>query len=171
LTEPHGASRFSSLFLFELVNRNRNSILNFGELLAMTHRYWATLLIVTVLGACLPALAQDLVSPKLLPPAPELRAGITARNIALDMGTDPPSQPAAPHRHWSKTGKILTIVGASLAGAGAVALAHGETTQVACTSNGSGGTCVDIAWRTTGAIWLGAGAALVIVGVTRHTDD
>ena len=137
----------------------------------MTHRCWLTLLIVAVLGACLPTLAQDLVSPKLLPPASALRSGIATRNLAFDMGTDPPSQAPAPHRHWSKTGKILTIVGASLAGAGAAALAHGETTKVACTSNGTTGTCVDIAWRTTGAIWLGGGAALVIVGVTRHTDD
>jgi hypothetical protein len=138
----------------------------------MRHRYWATLLVVTMLGAVLPAFAQELVSPKLLPPASELRSGIAARNLAFDMGTDPPpNQAPAPHRHWSKTGKILTIVGAGLAGAGAVALVHGENTQVACTSNGSGGTCVDIAWRATGAIWLGGGAALVIVGVTRHTDD
>jgi hypothetical protein len=137
----------------------------------MRHLCWLTFLIVAMLGACLPALAQDLVSPKLLPPAPSLRSGIAARSLAFDMGTDPPNQTSAPHRHWSKTGKILTIVGAGLAGAGAAALAHGETTQVACTSNGTSGTCVDIAWRTTGAIWLGGGAALVIVGVTRHTDD
>lgn len=137
----------------------------------MSHRHWITLAAVAMLGACLPAMAQNLVSPKLLPPAPALRSGIAARNLAFDMGSDPPSQAPAPHRHWSKTGKILTIIGAGLAGAGAAALAHGETTQVACTSNGTSGTCVDIAWRTTGAIWLGAGAALVIVGVTRHTED
>ncbi len=83
------------------------------------------------------------------------------------MGNDQTSQPAAPHRHWSKTGKILTIVGVGLIGAGAAALVHGQNTQVACNN----GTCVDLAWRATGAVWAGGGAALVIVGLTRHTDD
>jgi hypothetical protein len=133
----------------------------------MTHRSWATLLIVTLLGACLPALTQDLVSPKLLPPASELRAGIVTRSLTFDMGNDQADQPAAPHRHWSKTGKILTIVGVGLIGAGAAALVHGQNTQVACNN----GTCVDLAWRATGAVWAGGGAALVIVGLTRHTDD
>jgi hypothetical protein len=133
----------------------------------MTHRSWATLLIVTLLGACLPALTQDLVSPKLLPPASELRAGIVTRSLTFDMGNDQADQPAAPHRHWSKTGKILTIVGAGLIGAGAAALVHGQNTRVACND----GTCVDVAWRATGAVWAGGGAALVIVGLTRHTDD
>jgi hypothetical protein len=133
----------------------------------MTNRSWATLVIVTLLGGCLPALTQDLVSPKLLPPASELRAGIPTRNLTFDMGNDQTSQPAAPHRHWSKTGKILTIVGVGLIGAGAAALVHGQNTQVACNN----GTCVDLAWRATGAVWAGGGAALVIVGLTRHTDD
>jgi len=73
-----------------------------------------------MLGGCLQALAQNLVSPKLLPAAPALRVGIAKQNLAFDMGKDPSSESAAPHRHWSKTGKILTIVGAGLIGAGAV---------------------------------------------------
>jgi hypothetical protein len=133
----------------------------------MTRRCWAVLLVVTMLGGCLPVLAQDFVSPKLLPPASALRMGIATRNLALAPGDDPSKQAPSPNRHWSKTGKILTIVGAGLIGAGTVALVHGQNTQVAC----SNGTCVDIKWRTTGAIWAGAGAALVIVGVTRHTTN
>ncbi len=135
----------------------------------MTHRVWATLLIAAVFSACLPASAQDLVSPKLLPPVSALRVGIAAHNTALAMGDDPSNsnQATAPHRRWSKTGKILTIVGAGLIGAGTAALIHGQNTQVTC----SNGRCVDIAWRDTGAIWTGAGAALVIIGVTRHTTD
>ena len=136
----------------------------------MTYRRWAVLAMVTVamLGLSSQAFTQDLVSPKLLPPAAALRTGIATRNLAFQTG-DNASKPAPPppHRHWSKTGKILTIVGAGLLGAGTVALVHGQNTQVACNN----GTCVDIAWRDTGAIWAGAGAALVIVGVTRHTED
>ena len=135
----------------------------------MTSRGWATILIVTMLGVGLPASAQELVSPKLLPPASALRAGMASRNPAFDMGDDPSNSKhaAAPHRHWSKTGKILTIVGAGLVGAGAAAIVHGQNTRVAC----SGTTCVDIAWRNTGIIWAAGGSALMIVGLTRHTTD
>jgi hypothetical protein len=137
----------------------------------MTLRFWATLLIVTMFGMCLAALSQDLVSPKLLPAASELRAGMVVRNLAFDVGEDPSNPPPAPHRHWSKTGKILTIVGVGLIGAGTAALVHGQDTRVVCASNGAAETCADIAWRATGAIWVGGGAALTIVGLTRHTED
>lgn len=139
----------------------------------MTHRGWAALLIVTMFGTYLQASAQELVSPKLLPPASVLRAGIAARSPAFGMGDDPSNSrhAAAPHKHWSKTGKILTIVGAGLIGAGTAAIVHGQNTRVACTSNGTVETCASIAWRATGAIWAGGGAALVIVGATRRTDD
>jgi hypothetical protein len=136
----------------------------------VTYRGWAALLMVTMLGGCLQAFSQELVSPKLLPPPSAMRAGSAGRNLAFDLGDDPANSnhPAAPHhRHWSKTGKILTIVGAGLVGAGAAAIVHGQNTRVAC----SGTTCVDVAWKATGAIWTGAGAALVIIGATRRTDD
>jgi hypothetical protein len=133
----------------------------------MTHRFVAVLLIVTMSGMCMPASAADLVSPKLLPPASALRTGIPDRNISFDAGTAPPIQPAAPHRHWSKTGKILTIVGGGLVAAGTVAIVHGQNTPVACNGN----TCVGIAWRDTGIGWAAGGAALMIVGLTRHTTD
>ena len=138
----------------------------------MTHRCWAALLVVTVtmLGVCSQAFSQNLVSPNLLPPAATLRAGIDARNLTFDAG-DSPNQPAVHHRHWSKTGKILTFVGIGLVGAGAAAIVHGQDTRIACTSNGATETCADIAWKATGAVWLGGGAALVIIGATRHTDD
>ncbi|HKV79039.1 MAG TPA: hypothetical protein VJP02_12900 [Candidatus Sulfotelmatobacter sp.] len=133
----------------------------------MTYRLLVTLLITTMLWTCTQTLAQDLVSPKLLPPASALRVTAANRHLALDMATDPPSQTATPHRHWSKGGKVMTIIGAGLVGAGTAALIHGQNTQVAC----SNGTCASIAWRATGAIWMGGGAALVIVGATRRTED
>jgi hypothetical protein len=135
----------------------------------MTSRWWATILIVTMLGVGLQAWGQELVSAKLLPPPSALRPGIASRNPAFDIGDDPSNSnhAAAPHRHWSKTGKILTIVGAGLIGAGAAAIVHGQNTRVACSNT----TCVDIAWRDTGIIWAAGGSALVIVGLTRHTTD
>ena len=133
----------------------------------MTRRCWAGLLVVTMLGGCLPVLAQDLVSPKLLPRASELRVEVANRHLALDTATDPPSQTATPHRHWSKGGKVMTIIGAGLVGAGTAALIHGQNTQIAC----SNGYCTSIAWKATGAIWMAGGAALVIVGATRRTEN
>ncbi|MGP0020824.1 MAG: hypothetical protein ACLPHP_19805 [Candidatus Sulfotelmatobacter sp.] len=135
----------------------------------MRRQRWAALLITTVamLALSLQTFAQDSVAPRLLPSPSELRTGIAARNLAFQTGEEASKPMALPHRHWSKTGKILTIVGAGLLGAGTVALVHGENTQLAC----SNGSCVDIAWRDTGAIWAGTGAVLVIVGVTRHTTD
>lgn len=133
----------------------------------MTHRFVAVVLMVAMSGACMPASAADLVSPKLLPPVSALRAGIPTRSVSFDAGTAASSQPSAPHRHWSKTGKILTIVGGGLVAAGTVAIVHGQNTPVTCNGN----TCVDIAWRDTGIGWAAGGAALMIVGLTRHTTD
>lgn len=133
----------------------------------MTHRVWAMLLIMAMLGVSLPASAADLVSPKLLPPASALRFGTPNLNAAFDSGSGSSDQPAAPHRHWSKTGKILTIIGAGFVAGGTAAIIHGQRTTVAC----SGNTCADIVWRDTGIGWAVSGAALMIVGLTRHTTD
>jgi hypothetical protein len=133
----------------------------------MTYRYLVALLITTMSCTSTQTLAQDLVSPKLLPPASELRVTVANRHFAFDADNDPPNQAATPHRHWSKAGKIMTVIGAGLIGAGTGALIHGQNTQVAC----SNGTCTEIAWRATGAIWMAGGAALVIVGATRRTED
>lgn len=132
----------------------------------MRPRFLSMLVILALLLTCLPASAVDLVSPKLLPPASGLRAGIPNRNVAFDSGTSSSDRPA-PRRHWNKTGKILTIVGGGLIAGGAAAVVHGQNTKVACSS----GTCTEITWKATGAVWMAGGAALVIVGLTRHTTD
>jgi hypothetical protein len=133
----------------------------------MTYKLLVALVITTVFWTSTQTLAQDLVSPKLLPPASELRVAAANRHLALTTETDPPSQAAKPHRHWSKGGKVMTIIGAGLIGAGTGALIHGQNTQIAC----SNGYCTSVAWRATGAIWMAGGAALVIVGATRRTED
>lgn len=133
----------------------------------MTNRSWVVLLIATMCWTCVPAAAQNLVSPKLLPPTSVLRADFSNSHATFATESDQPDTAGTPHRHWSKGGKIMTIIGAGLIGAGTAALIHGQNTQVAC----SNGTCTEIAWRATGAIWMGGGAALVIVGATRRTTD
>ncbi len=133
----------------------------------MTHRFLAMLLVMAMVGVGLPAWAADLVSPKLLPPASGLRVVTPNLNARFDSGTVPSGQPPEKHRHWSKTGKILTIVGGGSIAGGAAALVHGQNTTVACGSS----SCTQIGWRATGAAWTAGGAALVIVGLTRHTTD
>jgi hypothetical protein len=125
------------------------------------------LLVMAMLGVGSPASAADLVSPKLLPPASGLRVVTLDPSAALDSGTVPSDPPPAKHRHWSKTGKILTIVGGGLIVGGTAAIVHGQNTRIAC----SGNTCTDIVWRNTGIGWVAGGAALAIIGLTRHTTD
>lgn len=138
----------------------------------MTHRFLAMLLVMAMLGVCSPASAADLVSPKLLPPASGSRVVTPNLNAALDSGTVPSDPPPERHRHWSKTGKILTIVGGGLIGAGAGAFVYGQNNpQAGCRSGGIIDSCTAVVWKATGGIWMGAGAALVIVGLTRHTTD
>jgi hypothetical protein len=109
----------------------------------MTHRRLAMLLVMAMLGACLPASAADLVSPKLCPPASGLRVGTSNLNAAFDPETVPSDQPAEEHRQWNQTGKVLTIVGVSLIAGGAAAIVHGQNTTVACRYN----TCAQIVWK------------------------
>src|ERR1700741_1145815 len=115
----------------------------------MTCRAWSALLIASMCLTWGQALAQDLVSPKLVPPAAVLREEVATRNLAFATDNDSANTTATPRRHWTKAGKIMTIVGAGLIGAGTGALIHGQNTHIACNN----GTCVDVAWRATGAIW------------------
>jgi len=122
-----------------------------------------------MLLACLPASAQELVSHKLLPAPTELRAAIPDFHASLDEPAASSNQPVR-HRHWTKGGKIMTGIGAGLLVGGGIALAHGlnNANSYSCTS---GGTCVAVDWKVTGGIWLGTGAVLTVLGVTRHSTD
>jgi hypothetical protein len=60
---------------------------------------------------------------------------------------------------WTRGGKIMTIVGAALAGAGVIMMATYEEPTTP-------GTHID--WKLTGAIWTAGGAALAIIGLTRR---
>lgn len=114
-----------------------------------------------------PAIAQNLVSPKLLPPPAELRTATA--NASFGQTTN--AQPAHPavQKHWTKGGKIMTYIGAGLLGGGTGALAYGLSNEnsFACDS---GGTCIAVDWKWTGVGWMAAGGALMAVGLTRHSE-
>ena len=135
----------------------------------MTRLFGAIVLGVAMSLTCLPASAQEMVSHKLLPPPAELRAAIPDFNVSFDDPATPSSQPVK-RRHWTKGGKIMTGIGVGLLVGGGAALAHGLTNanSYSCTS---GGTCLAVDWKVTGGIWLGAGAVLTALGVTRHSTD
>jgi hypothetical protein len=62
----------------------------------------------------------------------------------------------------TKGGKIMTGIGLGLLAAGVVMIAVDGGTEVGSSSD------VSIDWRTTGYIWAGAGAVLLIIGLTRR---
>jgi len=72
------------------------------------------------------------------------------------------AQSASSGKTWTRTGKILTIIGIPVAAAGAVMLAVGSD------EDPIGDTGLAINWRATGAVWLISGAVLTIVGLTRR---
>jgi hypothetical protein len=71
--------------------------------------------------------------------------------------TQAPQQQPSPQPR-SKVGKALTVIGIGMMAGGGAMMAVGN-------NEGCVGTCID--WRTTGAVWLGAGAVLTIIGVAK----
>jgi len=135
----------------------------------MTRLLGVIVLGMAMLLVCLPASAQEMVSHKLLPAPTELRAAIPDFHASLDEPAAASNQPVR-QRHWTKGGKIMTGIGAGLLVGGGIALAHGlsNANSYSCTS---GGTCLAVDWKVTGGIWLGTGAVLTVLGVTRHSSD
>jgi hypothetical protein len=129
-------------------------------------RFWA-ILVTGALFFSLPAFAQDLVSPKLLPPSAELRAAAANASFGQNTGAQP-AQPA-PKKHWTKGGKIMTFIGAGLLAGGSGALAYGLSNENSYSCS-SGGTCIAVDWKWTGVGWMAAGGALTAIGLTRHSE-
>lgn len=75
------------------------------------------------------------------------------------------TQSASSGRTWTKAGKIMTAIGIPLAAVGAVVLIAGPKETDYMTG---GTTGVRVYWKATGAIWLGIGSVLTIVGLTRR---
>ena len=141
------------------------------------------LLIGAMLGLCSPVYAGDFVSPRFKMPEGSSRVGSALPNFGARVGLpstyaafglpqssqQQSSQPTPParQRHWSRNGKVLTILGLAMAGAGAVMMTKDNST---ISSSCSGSTCTEyqIRWKVTGGITMGTGAALTILGLTRR---
>jgi len=71
----------------------------------------------------------------------------------------PQQQPSTPPK--SKVGKTLTVLGICVMGVGGAMMAFGPSkSETDCV-----GLCVD--WKLTGGLWLGTGAVLTLIGVSK----
>ena len=152
----------------------------------------AIVLVGALLGVCSPVLADDFVPQKfnVLPAGlgvtlgprgvssePELpgfstQTGLAGANAAFspqDPNQQQPTQPAyqpPPQRHWTKTGKIETIIGAGLIVPGLLAASNNR--PGVCEAP----TCADPGlshfYLGVGLVAVGLGAAMVIPGLTRR---
>ena len=129
----------------------------------------ASILVLVLTGLSCPAFAGDLVSPKLLPPSPApggrlvWQGSIAAFGLPQSGQAQGPAQQAAP-RPRSKAGKILTIVGLGVAGAGvAMVVAAPKESSVYSSGNSS----VNLNWRYTGYAWIGIGGVLATIGLIK----
>ena len=141
-------------------------------------------LIVAILGLCSPVYAGDFVSPRFNMPAKSASVGsalptfgakvaLPSTYAAFAPPQSSPQQTSQPaplprQRHWSTKGKVLTIMGLGLAGAGGYMMTKENST---ISSSCSGNTCTEyqLRWRVAGGISIGTGAFLAILGLTRHT--
>jgi hypothetical protein len=105
------------------------------------------------------ALAASAAEPNLVNPA--LIAGMAAPRAGA-ASADQPAQPSG-GRRWTHGGKIMTFIGVGLVGAGAFMMTRSNTTVAT-----SGSTAYQINWKATGGITMGAGAVLMILGLTRR---
>lgn len=134
----------------------------------MIRRYLAVIMVMMLIGLSSPALAGDLVSPKLM--AGLSVKGFPGRIAAFSLqgsgqaGSQSQSQAAPSHRHWTRGGKVLTFIGLAFVGGGAVMM----TREVPDSEMVPGQTYVR--WKRVGGISMGIGGALAIVGLTRRGD-
>ncbi len=130
----------------------------------MTRRYLAIIMVISLIGMCSPALAGDLVSPKLLgslSERPYLRGSIAA--FSLPQAGQAPAKSQPQSKEWTKPGKIMTIAGLGVVGAGAVMMTRSNSTVYS-----SGNQSLQINWKATGGITMGGGAVLALIGLTRR---
>ena len=133
----------------------------------MTRICWS---LVFVIAACSPAIAGDLVSPKLLgPPARSGRLFLPGAIAAFNLPQSGQTQANAPaqSRKLSKTGKTLVIAGAGVIAIGAFMMTRSNTT-ISSSVSGNIQRDVQINWKATGGGVAGGGAAMLIIGLTRR---
>lgn len=121
----------------------------------------ATVLMLAIFCVSLPASAQNLVSPKLLPPPPSLRTGIQLR-ASLGQGSSTQTDQSVHRTHWTTGGKVMTFVGAGLVVLGAALAAQGASNSQRLFAN-------DEKW--TGVGILAGGSVLTIIGLTRRSSN
>jgi hypothetical protein len=124
-------------------------------------RLGSIVVLMLVFAAALPVSAQNLVSPKLLPPLSSLHA---MQNLHASLGRSSavPANGPVQRKHWTRGGKVMTFVGAGVAAVGTVLLVHGASNQQQMFAK-------DEEW--TGAGMLAGGSVLAIVGLTRHSKN
>jgi hypothetical protein len=151
----------------------------------VVQKYFAVFLVFLLSSlAAVPAFAGDYTNTKLLPHRLPLSASAALASSAaipgrttfnemagtLAFAPQQPGQaqstPPAPARHWSRAGKIMTVIGAGLAVAGGIMMTKQNTT-ISSTST----TETQIDWKATGAGFIAGGAILAVVGLTRHSTD
>lgn len=119
-------------------------------------RALALVLVYVLFGLMLPvpaaAAEAPLVNPKLL-------AGLVPPSAAGMPNQAQSTQKAPADKVWTHGGKVMTVIGLACVGAGAVMMTR---------SNSDIGSGYQINWRATGAIWIGAGGVLTILGLTRR---
>ena len=126
------------------------------------NRLGAIVVLIFVFSYALPVSAQNLVSPKLLPPTMSLHAGVKNLNAAFGQGSGTQTNQQVHRRHWTTGGKVMTFVGAGIAVTGTVLLVHGASNPQRMFAN-------DVKW--TGAGVLAGGSVLTIIGLTRHSTN
>lgn len=123
----------------------------------------ATVLMLAIFCVSLPASAQNLVSPKLLPPPPSLRTGIQLR-ASLGQGSSTQTDQSVHRTHWTTGGKVMTFVGAGLVVLGAALAAQGASSHQTFANFAN-----DEKW--TGVGILAGGSVLTIIGLTRRSSN
>jgi len=129
---------------------------------------FGVVLVLAISFFSLPAFAQNLVSPRLLPSPAELR--VATANASLGQNSSAAPEQPVPQKHWTKGGKIMTYIGLGLLAGGVSAFAYGESNGNSYGCN-SGGTCIAVDWKWTGVGWMAAGSTLTVIGLTRHSTD
>lgn len=113
-------------------------------------------------ASVVPASAQNLVSPKLLPVKPSLRVGVENVNAAFGQDSRTQTNEVSRRKHWTTGGKVLTFVGAGIATMGTVLLVHGASNP---------GQLFARDEKFVGIGILAGGSVTTIIGLTRRSTN
>jgi len=138
----------------------------------MFHRWIASGLILTILTTVSPVFAGDLTS--IQTPSPvAARTSIFHRSGSLAaFSFQQPAQaqalpaPATYQKHWTRRGKILTIVGVGVAGLGAFMMTRKDQ-DLGTSFEGGQLVTRTLRMKVAGGLTIGVGALLAGIGLTR----